>query len=254
MGTNSNGRLRAATSAAYIMYAALNTAPASEAPAPRILEAVDDAELSAQVAAGEVSRIALLGDRIARVIRSPGGFEAEHDPVSGDLYLRPVDRGLAGEETEAAAPATLFLGTEKGFTYRLTLTPAEGGPAQVLIRNPHVHPRRGQDPSTDGDPRISAIAVLIGAAARREPVAGYSIETGSLPPLGGFDVLEVWRGARFTAVVVDLGRDGPADAAALAARLGPGIAAVWVAEVGAGNGPGGGRLAVAVRENPGGTR
>ena len=63
----------------------------------------------------DLNRIALSHDRIRRMIRAPGGFEAEHDPESGDLYLRP----MAPEEPEATdrAPVILFLGTEKGFTY-----------------------------------------------------------------------------------------------------------------------------------------
>ena len=61
--------------------------------------------------------------RIRRVIRSPGGFDVEHDAACGDLYLRPLD-GLEREADAAAElPVTLFLGTEQGFTYRLTLTP-----------------------------------------------------------------------------------------------------------------------------------
>ena len=61
------------------------------------------------------NRIALSHDRIRRVIRAPGGFVTEHDPETGELWLRPV----ASEEPEATdrAPVILFLGTEKGFTY-----------------------------------------------------------------------------------------------------------------------------------------
>ena len=51
----------------------------------QVLEAVDHAELEAQVPAGGVVRIALGHDRIARVIRGADGFAVEHDPGSGDL-------------------------------------------------------------------------------------------------------------------------------------------------------------------------
>ena len=37
---------------------------------------------------------------------------------------------------ETAAPVTLFIGTEKGFTYRLALTPVERESAQILIPQP----------------------------------------------------------------------------------------------------------------------
>ena len=91
---------------------------AATAGAAQILDATDGAELRAEIAAGGVNRVAVIGDRIARVVRAPGAFEAEHDPVTGDLYLLPlagdVPEALAGD---AAAPVTLFIGTEKGFTY-----------------------------------------------------------------------------------------------------------------------------------------
>ena len=115
--------------AAHLIY----VAAAGPASAMQILDAADHAELAAEVSATGVNRIALSHDRIRRVIRAPGGFEAEHDPETGDLYLRPVAPGEP--ETTDGAPVTLFLGTEKGFTYRLTLTPSDRDSAQILIRN-----------------------------------------------------------------------------------------------------------------------
>ena len=77
--------------------AALAT-PTGSALAMQILDAADHAELSAEISATGVNRIALAGDRIARVVRSPDGFAVEHDAVSGDLYLRPLspDAGMEG--------------------------------------------------------------------------------------------------------------------------------------------------------------
>ena len=209
--------------------------------AMQVLDAADHAELSADVSASGVSRIALHDDRIARVIRSPGGFAVEHDAARGDLYLKPLD----GEAP--AGPVTLFVGTEKGFTYRLALAPVERDSAQVLIRNAEAAPGRS---ASAGGRRIGKLVALVAAVARREPPPGYVIEVGSGAEAeaggsaGGFDTLERWRGARFEALVLRLGPQGPADAAALAARLGPGAAAAWVSAPGAG----GGRLAVAVRD------
>ena len=234
---------------ACAMACALAAAPAS---AMQILEAADHGELRAEVSARAVSRVALGGDRIARVVRAPGGFEVEHDPARGDLYLRPL--AGAGE----GPPVTLFVGTEKGFTYRLTLEVADRGSAQILIRNPDAAAATGAGAAGGalaGDPRIAALTGLVRAVARREPVPGYSIAAApaAVAP-GPFTVVETWRGPRFEALVLELGPDtgagdGPADAANLAARLGPGsgsgVAAVWLAAPG--TGPGGGRLAVAVR-------
>ena len=100
----------------------------------QILDAADHAELAAEISATNVNRIALHGDRIAKVVRAPDGFEVEHDARSGDLYLRPSVPGAAGA-VRAGDSVTLFIGTEKGFTYRLTLTPAVRDSAQILIRN-----------------------------------------------------------------------------------------------------------------------
>ena len=120
--------------AAACLAAALQPAPAA---AIQTLEAADHAELEAAVSATGVSRVALADDRIRRVIRSPGGFDVEHDAASGDLYLRPLEAldPMSDERPGAALPITLFLGTERGFTYRLTLTPDARSSAQVLIRN-----------------------------------------------------------------------------------------------------------------------
>ena len=239
-----------ALAAALLLWMAV-AAPAS---ATQILVAADHAELAAQVSAQGVSRVAVLGDRIARVIRAPGGYQVEHDPGTGDLYLRPLAGGAPGatagpdRSPGLASPVALFVGTEKGFTYRLTLTPTERGPAQILIRNPEIAAKGTAEAAAEGDPRIVAIADLIRAVANRAPLAGYAIEGGGV---GAVDdtaatVVEVWRGPRFSAWIVELGADTPDDPETLAARLGPDIAAVWLAEPDTGRR--GGRLAVAVRE------
>ena len=242
------GRI-AAMAAALLIYMA-----SASASAMQVLDAVDHAELEAEVSARAVSRIAVAGDRIARVVRGPDGFQAEHDPASGDLYLRPLavrqDNGAA--RASAGSHAILFIGTEKGFTYRLALAVADRDSAQILIRNAAavsaVH-----DPVSEADPRIGALAGLVRAVANREPLPGYVIEAGSEAETadGDFAVAEVWRGRRFTAEVVEAGPDIP-DAAALAARMGSGVAAVWMAEPGAGLSDG--RLAVIVRETRGDSR
>ena len=244
----------------------------------RVLEAADHAELAADISASGVSRIALLGDRVARVIRAPGGPRVEHDPANGDLYLHPPidDPDRSGREAgfeagPAAAPETqfwarpsvLFIGTERGFTYRLALTPVPAGATQILIRNPAVMASTtSPDGTVDGrDGRIGALVALIRAVARREPLAGHAIHAGGAVAgsgHSGLTVIETWRGPRFTALVLEAGPSAPGgaeDAADLAGTIGapPGagpLAALWLAAPG--TGPSGGRLAVAVRESAAG--
>ena len=214
----------AVLAAACIAFAAL-PGPAA---AIQTLEATDHAELEAAISATGVSRVALADDRIRRVIRSPGGFDIEHDAASGDLYLRPVDAagpalgGMAG----APLPVTLFLGTERGFTYRLSLIPDARPSAQVLIRNAAAPESNTlASPAATRDTRVTELVRLVRAAARGETLPGYIVEAGRSGP--GHRAIETWRGARSTANVLSAGPD--AAATALAERFGPDVAAVWVA-------------------------
>ena len=246
---------RTALLAALLAAGALATA-APPARAMQILEAADHGELAAEISATGVSRIALSGDRVRRVVRAPGGFAVEHDPQSGDLYLRPV-APAAGPEA-AYEPVTLFIGSERGFTYRLTLTPAMRDSAQILIRNADaaLAAVAGRGAGASG-PRVAALVRLVRAVARREVLAGYEIVPGD-GEADGLTVVETWRGPRFAAHVVvagtgtgagpNAGADAP-DASALAGTMSGGgaqVAAVWLAPPG--TGPSGRRLAVVVTE------
>ena len=237
------------------------------APAMQILDAADHAELAAEISATDVNRIALAGDRIARVVRAPDGFAVEHDAASGDLYLRPLspDAGVEGD------PVTLFVGTERGFTYRLTLVPAYRDSAQILIRNADAAAVAAEGPVPSGDPHIAALVRLVGAVARREALPGYEIRGGGDAP-AGLSLIESWRGPRLAAHVLEADRDtsaawppgsgsgtgslrfGPAGLAGTVDGLrGMGrIAALWLAAPG--TGPAGGRLVVAVTESDGDPR
>ena len=250
--------------AAHLVCMAALSAPAP-ALAMQILEATDHAELAAEISATDVNRIALHGDRIARLVRAPEGFAVEHDTASGDLYLRPAGEGFAEGE-----PVTLFIGTEKGFTYRLTLTPAVRDSAQILIRNARALPgAAGLAVAPGVDAHVAGLVRLVRAVARREPLPGYAIDAGGRPAhAAGLTLVETWRGPRFAALVFEAARaaspgswsgagddaDGAADlAGTIGETLGAGraadgarLAALWLAPPG--TGPSGGRLAVAVTE------
>ena len=241
------GRLiRQAPLAALIWAAVLSCMPAA-AQAMQILEAVDHAELEAEISDRAVSRIALAGDRIARIIRGPDGFLVEHDAARGDVYLRPADvsairpGGLTHPE-----PLTLFVGTAAGFTYRLALTVAERGSAQILIRNAATASQA--DLAEPGDGRVGMLAALVRAVVRREPLPKYAIEAAAgRPGADGLAAVETWRGPRFTARVLEMEAGSDSDAGDLAGRLAPETAAVWVGPPG--SGPSGGRLVVAVADS-----
>ena len=225
--------------AAALLLAAifLWAAPAS---AMQILDAADHAELAAEISDRAVSRITLAGDRVARVVRGPDGFMVEHDKARGDLYLRPLERASG-----SSAPLTLFIGTAKGFTYRLTLKTAARGSAQILIRNASaMHPAESPAPR---EGRVGAIVALVRAVVLREVLPDYVIHTasGTRRP-EGISLLETWRGRRFIAQVYEMSFIPGDDPQALMQGLAPGAAALWTGKPE--SGPSGGRLVVAVRE------
>ncbi len=242
-------RPRAALAALCLTILAVLAAPAP-ASAMQILEAADHAELAAEISATHVNRIALHGDRIAKVVRAPDGFAIEHDAASGDLYLRP-----AGEGSVEGGPVTLFIGTEKGFTYRLTLIPADRDSAQILVRNARALPDSAALAVAHGvDPHVAGLVRLVRAVARRELLPGYEIRAGGQSPAPGLALVETWRGPRFAALVFEAARPASGDADGSAGLAGtieglPGagrVAALWLAAPG--TGPSGGRLAVAVTQ------
>ena len=217
----------------------------------QVLEAADHAELEAEISATAVNRVALEDDRIARVMQAPGGLLVEHDPVRGDIYVRTAAPGRAGAERSATSPAsgsealTLYLGTERGLTYRLSLTALDRGSAQILIRNAAAAAGMARgDGIARSDTHASELVELIGAAARNAPPPGYLIVPGPAdgrPPdgshwAGGQDrpvtLIETWRGRRYRVRVLKVPADSGLDAQALAARSGAGAGAVaaWVSE------------------------
>ena len=243
--------MAALLAAQVVLIAAV--AAALPAQAMQILDAADHAELAAEISATQVNRIALSHDRIATVVRAPDGYAVEHDARSGDLYLRPLTA-----EPAAHDPVTLFIGTEKGFTYRLTLTPAVRDSAQILIRNGEALPDAAAAASSADGPHIAALVRLVRAVARREVLPGYGIEAGNGAPVEGLTLIETWRGPRFAALVFEAARAASGDADGTAGLAGtieglPGagrVAALWLAAPG--TGPAGGRLAVAVVDLPAG--
>lgn len=227
--------------AALCCAAALCRVPAH---ALQVLEAVDHAELEAEISATAVNRIALDGDRIVRVVQAPGGLTVEHDAVRGDIYIHP-DRRV---ERDGRA-AVLYLGTERGLTYRLSLNLADRGPAQILVRNRAVASRTMEEArggvGRDGS-RTGELVRLIQAVARREPLAGYAIEPAEASGRdeGPVRLVETWRGPRWTARVLAVADGESLGAGELASHDNGRAAAAWVSE--SASTPHGGRLAAIV--------
>ena len=251
-GRRARGGAIAALGLALIIYMGSGTT----ARALQVLEASDHAELIAEISATAVNRIALEGDRISRVIQSPGGFRVEHDAVRGDLYLNPDTAAVLALEPDnlpapggAPAPVTLYLGTERGFTYRLSLSVVSRDSAQILIRNAAIAAGPVERTGTADDDRRGELVSLILAVARREPLPGYLVVPASAPDTSGErgSSVELWRGLRFTARVSRTRAEGAVDAGQFARLSGGRVAAAWLSPPG--HGPNGERIAVLVEEN-----
>ena len=155
----------------------------------QVLEAADHAELEAEISATALNRVALENDRIARVMQAPGGLLVEHDPVRGDIYVRaisPAGAGTGGSDSgqpPVRGPLTLYLGTERGLTYRLSLRAVERDSAQILIRNAAAaagiaHGEGIAGAGAPGDAYASDLVELIRAAASNAPPPGYLVMSG----------------------------------------------------------------------------
>ena len=237
-------RIRRERIAAVCLSLLVYMGPGTTAWALQILEATDHAELVAEISDSDVNRIALDGDRISRVIQSPSGLTVEHDPVRGDLYLYPD-----GARVLAPTPVTLYVGTEQGFTYRLSLSVVSRDSAQILIRNGAVAARPVDRTRMVGGDRRGELVSLILAVARAEPLPGYAIVPAPASAMSAErgSVVELWTGPRFTARVFRTPGEGVEDAAQLARFSGAAVVATWLSPHG--RGPNGERLAVLVEDN-----
>ena len=209
----------------------------------QVLEAADHGELEAEISATAVNRVALEKDRIVRAIQAPGGLMVEHDPVRGDIYVRVGGTGLAPGALPDSAPLTLYIGTERGLTYRLSMRVAERDSAQILIRNgAAVSAMADAERGSRANSYAGELVELIRAVARYEPPPGYLIVPG--PAAGGpapgspsdsvneeaATVVETWRGGRYAARVLRVPVEAGLDAEALAARSGGNALAAWVSD------------------------
>ena len=250
------GRRGCGTVASLGFLLIIHMGSSAAARALQVLEASDHAELVAEISDSAVNRIALDGDRISRVIQSPGSFRVEHDPVRGDLYLYPDAISMSGLEPDyfpaparAAAPETLYLGTEQGFTYRLSLSAVSRDSAQILIRNPAAASAPVDRTAAADNDRRGELVSLILAVARRHPLPGYVVAPAGVPDMGSErdSVVELWRGSRFTARVSRTRSGRVEDARQFASLSGGRVVAAWLSSpVGGANGE---RIAVLVEEN-----
>ena len=161
----------------------------------QVLPVRDGETAFARIAADDLTRIALSEGRIQSWHALKGRLAIEKNARTGQLYVRPLDRG---------EPASLFLTADSGATYALTLQPVDMPAESLILKDPA---RRAAQPTAaeQSDSRqrmVKTLALML--AADRLPADMEVRERG--------ETLRLWQGSRFvhlrswlgTAVVADL--------------------------------------------------
>lgn len=88
--------------------------------------------IDALISSENLNRIYLKDDRIESIKALEGQFQSQHDAQTGELYLKP---SLAYQDKTI----NLFLTSEQGFSYGLTLKSASKSPQTIILDNPQAY-------------------------------------------------------------------------------------------------------------------
>ena len=124
----------------------------------QIKEARADSELTFSISAYDLNRIKVVDDRVKNIKMNEGAFEVIDELDSGEVYIRPIrfisssinsslikpssinsgssDTGLVNPGLSSSnSTQVIFLTTEKGYTYKLTLISERIPAEQLFIKN-----------------------------------------------------------------------------------------------------------------------
>jgi hypothetical protein len=128
----------------------------------QVLPVRDGETAFARIAADDLTRIALSEGRIQSWHALKGRLAIEKNARTGQIYVRPLDRG---------EPASLFLTADSGATYALTLQPVDMPAESLILKDPA---RRAAKPSMaeQADSRqrlVKALALMMAADTPARP-------------------------------------------------------------------------------------
>ncbi len=205
---------------------ALTPAPAL---ADQFVEAADNSAIDCELARGELTRIALVGDGFANVSKIASGFpyndfQVTHEPVRGDIYI-------SVPPAYAADRINFFATSKAGYVYKFTCRLGGSEATQLFITNPALVASEAQEWEAEAGPEDSAIR-LIEAMANDATLPGFTARAELSAPrrTGSIEVQQVaeYAGAELTGqrfLIRNLGkktlelgseREAPAGAAAFA--------------------------------------
>lgn len=134
----------------------------------QVIEAKDGEYVAAIISASSINRITLEDDRIKSANKSDPSFVFDHDSSTGDLFVKFL------KDTQPKI-IELFITSEKGKTYHLSLSPRKQPGQTVTIRNTDISKaaaRRfeGKSPFKEG------MAKLFKAMITRTSLKGYEVK------------------------------------------------------------------------------
>lgn len=138
--------------------------------------------ITAHISSSGLNRIAVNGDRILTIKGNAGQFQMDKDPKLGQIYLQPtlVDKG---------DPIHIFITTEKGDTYTLSLLVHDLAPENIVLV-PQVSQAEKLKTTSDYE---STLIDIIKAMYHQVPLEGYrnQILNKKSSPLRGATVMHV---------------------------------------------------------------
>jgi conjugal transfer pilus assembly protein TraK len=138
--------------------------------ADQFVEAADNATIACELARGELTRIALVGDGFANVSKIASGFpyndfQVTHEPVRGDIYISVPPQ-------YAASKVSFFATSKAGYVYKFACRLGSDEATQVFITNPALAKVEAAEWETAASPEDAAVR-LIEAMASDAVLPGY---------------------------------------------------------------------------------
>ncbi len=161
----------------------------------------DNAKISAEISAKELTRISVMGDRITLVRGSEGAYQISNDTVQGAVFIKPtVDQPVVHKicpilknkdkkqqkqhqmqcqklklknNLRPSKPFYLFISTEQGRHYVLNLTPRSTRRANVLALKPQELEKEAAKTWETSERYTQTLIRLVDAVLQQKTLPGY---------------------------------------------------------------------------------
>lgn len=122
--------------------------------------------VTANIAASALSRIAVQGDRISSIKGNAGQFQLEKDLNLGQIFIQPIS-------PEDKTPIHVYISTEQGHTYSLTLLSNDMPAENIILVSTST--QTGLMNWDKAAPYETAIVSIIKSMHNQSVLEGYSI-------------------------------------------------------------------------------